>query len=203
MKKTYIIVMSSVTFILAVVIFAAAMVLPSSKAASKRLAGEIQSLNASTENLNDEMDEIQKQIDDTDTKLSTKDTINNYYLEYKSKRNELTKEVEDLKKQSSELDAQIEKKRIELENSSGVKTEKRGKTYTLEKNKTYSCPDNLPAGRYVASGSGTIVIISSSGQTRAAQNLAVSYNNSYTFNLGDKERIKSDANITLTEIVTE
>ena len=203
MKKTYIIVMSSVTFILAVVIFAAAMALPSSKTASKRLAGEIQSLNASTENLNDEMDEIQKQIDDTDTKLSTKNTINNYYLEYKSKRDELTKEVEDLKKQSSELDAQIEKKRIELENSSGVKTEKRGKTYTLEKNKTYSCPDNIPAGRYVASGSGTIVIISPSGQTRAAQNLAVSYNNSYTFNLGDKERIKSDANVTLTELVTE
>ncbi len=197
------IVISAITFILAAAIFTAALALPSNKAASKRLAGEIQSLNASTEKLNAERDETQKKIDDTDTMLSTKNTINNYYLEYKNKRDTLTKEVEDLKKQSSELDAQIEKKRIELENSSGVKTEKRGKSYPLEKNKTYSCPDDVPAGRYIASGSGTVVIISPSGQTRATQNLAVSYNNSYTFNLSDKEKIKSDANITLTEIVTE
>ena len=99
---------------------------------------------------------------------------------------------------NSELDSQIEE--LQKQNSSLQTTEKTGKTYTLKKDQSYTCPSEIPAGRYIATGTGTLVIYSSSGKARVSEDLAVAYNNSYSFTLSEKEKIKATDDIKLTEI---
>lgn len=202
MKRVHLIIASSITVMLAAVFFFVGSYISSGRSAREKLEREIVTLNAETKKLGEETDEILSSIDDLDTQLSTRRTVNSYYMEYKKVYDKLSGEVEDLKTQSAKLDSEIESKRNTLEEASGVKTEKRGKSYTLEKNKSYSCPAEIPAGRYTVSGSGTLVITSSSGQVRATQNLDVAYNNSYTFNLSDKERIKSSERVKITQLIT-
>ena len=90
--------------------------------------------------------------------------------------------------------------KLKNQNSSLQATEKTGKTYTLKKDQSYTCPSEIPAGRYIATGTGTLVIYSSSGKARVSEDLAVAYNNSYSFTLSEKEKIKATDDIKLTEI---
>ncbi|MCH5209677.1 MAG: hypothetical protein J1F01_01800 [Oscillospiraceae bacterium] len=202
MKRVYIILTSSLTVILAAVFFFIGYSVPTGQEASKQLQQEIVILDTDIAKINAETGEIQKQIDDMDTQLDAKSVISDEYMEYKNTHDTLVSEIGELKNRSAQLDAEIEQSRITLEEASGVKEEKKGRSYALEANKTYSCPNEIPVGRYTVSGSGTLVITAANGKIRATQNLDVSYNNTYTFNLADKERIKSSAAINITQLVT-
>ncbi len=200
-KKLFVILISFITAVCAAALFLVPFYLRAGGEARVSLASEYGEIKKDTEELEAEEDEIKKQIEDIDTQLSTKDTVNNYYMEYKDAHDALVNEIADMKKESARLDEEINKERAELEKSAGVSDERTGKTYTLEKSKTYSCPDDIPSGRYAASGKGNIVITSSVGKIRASYNLDVAYNNEYTFNLSDKEKIKTSSEVTLTELV--
>ena len=202
MKRVYIILTSSLTVILAAVFFFIGYSVPTGHEASKQLQQEIVRIDTDVAKINAETGEIQKQIDDIDAQLDAESAVNEDYVEYKNTRDTLMSEIEALKKHSVELDEEIEQKQIILQEASGVLDEKKGKSYALEANKTYSCPNESPAGRYIVSGSGTLVITAADGKTRATQNLDVSYNNTYTFNLADNEKIKSGAAVNITQLVT-
>ena len=201
MKRVYIILISSLTVILAVVFFLIGYSVPTGQEASKQLQQEIALLDTDIAKINKETGEIQKQIDSIDAQLINESAIADEYMESKNTHDTLVGEIEELKNRSAQLDTEIEQSRITLEEASGVKDEKKGRSYALEANKTYSCPNEIPVGRYTVSGSGTLVITAANGKIRATQNLDVSYNNTYTFNLADKERIKSGAAVTITELV--
>ncbi|MFQ8925448.1 MAG: hypothetical protein ACLR7H_07620 [Hominilimicola sp.] len=63
--------------------------------------------------------------------MSTKTTVNNYFMEAKKKNDKLKNDITELNQKSSELDSQIEE--LQNQNSSLQTTEKTGKTYTLKK----------------------------------------------------------------------
>lgn len=199
-KRLYLILLSALTVITALILFLIGSHISTRSIAKEKLASEITAIEKKIEDLQNEKEDIQQQISDIETELSTKSTINNYYMEYKKIHDELTNDIADLKKQSADLDTEIENKRQELEKTSGISEGKRGKSYTLKKDEIYTCPDKIPAGRYTVSGSGTLVISSSTGKVRATQNLDVAYDNSYTFTLSDKEQIKVTSEVTITEL---
>lgn len=199
-KRLYLILFISAAVIAAAVLFAAGFTADTASKARDRLDTEIASLASGRTSLEARKDEITAKLSELETELSTKDTVNNYYMEYQKTFDTLSAEIEELKKQSAALDSEISEKEAEAEKAGKIKGTVRGKTYSLAKNETYTCPDKIPAGRYIVSGRGTVVITASNGKTRAAENLDVAYNNSYTFDLKDREKIKPSENVTLTEL---
>ncbi len=199
-KKLYLIVISALTLIIAVILFSVTFHINTSSISKEKLASEISVLEKSSSELKSEKEQLEQQISDIDTELSTKTTINNYYMEYKKTYDALTSEISDLKNQSAQLDTEINEKKKELNDNSSVKEEKKGKSYTMKKDEIFTCPDKLPAGRYIVSGKGTFTITSSAGKVRVTQNLDVATDNSYTFNISEKEQIRSTGDVTVTEL---
>lgn len=199
-KRIHIIILSAVTLLIAAAAFWIGFRINATTLARERLIREVSSIEKNTEALKKSNEELTDSISDLDAELSTKDTINDYYMEYQKQHDQLTDDINSLKEQSASLDSQIDEKRGTLDRNSGVKSGDKGKTYSLKKDEIYTCPDKISAGRYTVTGSGTIVIYSSSGRPRATENLDVAYSNSYTFDLKEKEQIKVSGNATLTEI---
>lgn len=199
-KKLYLILFISAAVIAAALLFTVGFTADTASRAKDRLGTETSLLNSKRENLEKQKEEMTEKLSGLETELSTKDTVNNYYMEYQKTFDTLTAEIESLKNQSAALDAEITEKEAEAEKAGKIKGTIRGKTYSLTKNETYTCPDKIPAGRYIVSGRGTVVITAANGKTRAAENLDVAYNNSYTFDLKDREKIKPSENVTLTEL---
>lgn len=199
-KKLYLILFISAAVIATALLFTIGFTADTAARAKDRLGTEISLLNSKCENLEKQKEEMTEKLSGLETELSTKDTVNNYYMEYQKTFDTLTAEIESLKNQSAALDAEITEKEAEAEKAGKIKGTIRGKTYSLTKNETYTCPDKIPAGRYIVSGRGTVVITAANGKTRAAENLDVAYNNSYTFDLKDREKIKPSENVTLTEL---
>lgn len=190
-KKLYVIILSFFTIIIGVVCFSLGNYFDTNSLATEKLKTQISALT-------DTKNDLESQINDLNSELSTKTTVNNYFMEAKKKNDKLKNDITELNQKSSELDSQIEE--LQNQNSSLQTTEKTGKTYTLKKDQSYTCPSEIPAGRYIATGTGTLVIYSSSGKARVSEDLAVAYNNSYSFTLSEKEKIKATDDIKLTEI---
>lgn len=196
-KKLYILSLLILTFFLCGISFFIAFRTNSTSLAHAELKTEISQMTENISLLQEEKDTLNTKISDANTELSTKTTINNYFMEAKKKNDELKNSITDLKQKSSELDKQIKEKQSK---SSPISSEtKTGKSYPLKSGKEYSCPSDIPAGRYIATGKGTI-LISSAGKTKATEDLSVAYNNSYTFTLAVGEKIKATSDITLAEI---
>lgn len=198
-KKIYIILISILSVILSAVLFFIGFRYNTSLIAKQSLNDEITLLESSTSELQAMKDSLDSQISDIDTELSTEETMNNYYMEYYKAREELQAEIEELQSQAQELERQIEEKKNQTDTMS-TSEGKEGKSYNLKSTQTYSCPDDIPEGRYKATGSGTLIISSLSGGTRINENLGVAFENTYTFNLKENEKIKVSADTVLTEL---
>lgn len=203
LKKLYITAVSAFTVLLAVLLFFIGFRVDTSSLAKKKLSNEITSLEKSAKALDERKNELKDEINGLETELSTKETANHYYMEYKKTYDDLTSEITDLEAEIAQLDADIAEKQLQLDTLSGVKKEKEGKKYSLNNSEAYTCPDEIPAGRYRAKGSGTIVISTSTGKNLKTENLDVAYQNSYTFNIEKTQQIKVTGNVTLTELITE
>ncbi len=199
-KILYIIMLAVLTVLISAGLFAIGFTHNLSSLARAKLSEETKMIEDGISAMEPQKAELSQKVEDIETELSTKTTVNNYYMEYQQTYETLKSEIDELKKQSEQLDSEIEAKKQELSSVSGVKSEETGKTYALKNDEVYSCPDKIPEGRYTASGSGTIIISSSTGKTRATKNLDVAYDNSYTFNLSDKEQIKVTGSVKLTEL---
>lgn len=199
-KKIFIIILSAVSLLIISAAFFIGFRIDSTSAAKIRLNREITSIETKITESEKKQEEINSQISELEAELSTKDTINDYYMEYQKQHDQLTEDINSLKEQSESLDNQIAEKQETLDRNSGVKSGTKGKSYSLKKDEIYACPDKIPAGRYTVTGSGTIVIYSSSGRPRATENLDVAYGNTYTFDLKEKEQIKVSGSASLTEL---
>ena len=181
-KKLYVIILSFFTIIIGAVCFSLGNYFDTNSLATEKLKTQISALEENTSSLTDTKNDLESQINDLNSELSTKTTVNNYFMEAKKKNDKLKNDITELNQKSSELDSQIEE--LQNQNSSLQTTEKTGKT----------------DGRYIATGTGTLVIYSSGGKARVSEDLAVAYNNSYSFTLSEKEKIKATDDIKLTEI---
>lgn len=199
-RKTYLICLVSAAVIVCMAVFALFWGVSERQKAVPLLREEIDALALGTESAENENKQLLAELDEVNTELSSKDTVNSYYMEYKKTHDDLTIEIEDLKKQSASLDAEIAEVRKKSGGIEGLIDGKKGKTYTLSPNEVYACPSKIPSGRYTASGSGNFTVLTSSGSARISQNLDVAYGHAYTFNLADTEKIKVTGSVTLTEI---
>ncbi|MBQ2664015.1 MAG: hypothetical protein IJH36_07225 [Clostridia bacterium] len=198
-KKLFIILLAILTVAVTTVLSIAAFSVSTSNAAREDVAREAKRLSEMTDVVNADIKNVKNELGTIEAELSTSDTVNNYYMEYKKTHDSLTQEISELKGRLEALDNELETRR--QENGKGVISgTKTGKKYTLNANESYSCPDKIPAGRYTAKGGGTLTIINSAGQTRVSQNLSVAYDNSYTFNLSEKEKLQVTDSVTLTEL---
>ena len=198
-KKLFIILLAALTVTAASLLSVAAFSVSASNAAREDVAREEKRLREMAAGANDDTKAVKDEISAIEAELSTSDTVNNYYMEYKKTHDALTQEISELKAKLQSLDGELEAKRAE-NNKGVISGTKTGKKYTLNANESYTCPDKIPAGRYTAKGGGTLTIINSAGQTRVSQNLSVAYDNSYTFNISDKERLQVTDSVTLTEL---
>lgn len=198
-KKLYITLFAALILVISSVAGIMAHRISSSSAAKPLLEKETSQLAADTEKLMSDTDELRKEMGEVLAGLEEKDSVNSQYMEHKKKHDELAAEVSEFENRLSELNAETEAVQKELDTST-VTENKTGKRYSLAANETYSCPDKIPENRYVAKGTGTLTVLTSSGQTRISQNLDVAYNSSYTFNLSRGERLHVTGNVTLTEL---
>lgn len=198
-KKLYITLFAALILVISSVAGMMAHRISSSSAAKPLLEKETSQLAADTEKLMSDTDELRKEMGEVLAGLEEKDSVNSQYMEHKKKHDELAAEVSEFENRLSELNAETEAVQKELDTST-VTENKTGKRYSLAANETYSCPDKIPENRYVAKGTGTLTVLTSSGQTRISQNLDVAYNSSYTFNLSRGERLHVTGNVTLTEL---
>lgn len=198
-KKLYITLFAALILVISSVSGMMAHRISSSSAAKPLLEKETSQLAADTEKLMSDTDELRKEMGEVLAGLEEKDSVNSQYMEHKKKHDELAAEVSEFENRLSELNAETEAVQKELDTST-VTENKTGKRYSLAANETYSCPDKIPENRYVAKGTGTLTVLTSSGQTRISQNLDVAYNSSYTFNLSRGERLHVTGNVTLTEL---
>lgn len=198
-KKLYITLFAALILVISSVAGMMAHRISSSSAAKPLLEKEISQLAADTEKLMSDTDELRKEMGEVLAGLEEKDSVNSQYMEHKKKHDELAAEVSEFENRLSELNAETEAVQKELDTST-VTENKTGRRYSLAANETYSCPDKIPENRYVAKGTGTLTVLTSSGQTRISQNLDVAYNSSYTFNLSRGERLHVTGNVTLTEL---
>jgi predicted RNase H-like nuclease (RuvC/YqgF family) len=163
-----------------------------------QLKAEIETLKQSVQDMEAQKEDIQQQIDETNTELEGDSEISSQYLEYTKKNEELKSSIEELENQIDELDNQISDMKAELsETSSGTAS---GKTYALNKNESYTCPEKIPAGRYKATGSGVLRIYSESGKLKNSEDLDVAPGNSFTFTLEEKQKIAVTGEVTLSEL---
>lgn len=198
-KKLYITLFAALILVISSVAGMMAHRISSSSAAKPLLEKETSQLAADTEKLMSDTDELRKEMGEVLAGLEEKDSVNSQYMEHKKKHDELAAEVSEFENRLSELNAETEAVQKELDTST-VTENKTGRRYSLAANETYSCPDKIPENRYVAKGTGTLTVLTSSGQTRISQNLDVAYNSSYTFNLSRGERLHVTGNVTLTEL---
>ena len=196
-KKLFLILLSVLTAAVTVSAGIFAFNISAKNAARGSLDAEISDMTANTELITADSEHLKEQISEIDTELSTRDTVNGYYMEYKKTHDSLSEEVNTLKGELEQLEKDIEEKK----KSSGTVIEtKKGKKYALSANNSYSCPDKILAGRYIAEGSGQLTVLNSSGRARISQNLSVAYDHSYTFDLSSGERVQVTEDITLTEL---
>lgn len=198
-KKLYITLFAALILVISSVAGMMAHRISSSSAAKPLLEKEISQLAADTEKLMSDTNKLRKEMGEVLAGLEEKDSVNSQYMEHKKKHDELAAEVSEFENRLSELNAETEAVQKELDTST-VTENKTGKRYSLAANETYSCPDKIPENRYIAKGTGTLTVLTSSGQTRISQNLDVAYNSSYTFNLSRGERLHVTGNVTLTEL---
>ena len=200
LKKFYITALSLFTLLLAVLVFFIGFRADATSIAKKKLSNEIVALEKSALALDERKAEIESEISVLETDLSTKETVNNYYMEYKKTYDDLTSEISDLEAEIAQLDSDIAEKQLQLDTLNGVKKEKEGRKFSLNNSESYTCPDEIPEGRYRAKGSGTIVISTQTGKNLKSENLDVAYQNSYTFNIEKGQQIRVTGNVTLTEL---
>ncbi len=164
------------------------------------LVTEISDIEESAETVAADSKKIKERISEVDAELNERDTVNNSYMEYKETNDSLSEEITELQSRIDRLDADIEAKKSELKESGAISKVEKGRKYALSGNESYSCPDKLSAGRYIAEGSGQLTVLNSSGRARISQNLTVSYDHTYTFDLSKGEKVQVSEDITLTEL---
>ena len=141
-KKLYVIILSFFTIIIGVVCFSLGNYFDTNSLATEKLKTQISALEENTSSLTDTKNDLESQINDLNSELSTKTTVNNYFMEAKKKNDKLKNDITELNQKSSELDSQIE----ELQNqNSSLQTNRKDRQniYIKERPKLY-----LPVRKY-------------------------------------------------------
>lgn len=157
-------------------------------------------------NMSDELSHFQKEKAELLNKQSEYDKVINENSTLISEVDTLKKELENYetdisnaKERNSELDTQLQSKRLYLDNLSKIGNQTEGEQKKL-KTGEYKCPSEIESARYKAEGTGKIYVYTIANSLKDNVDLSVIDSHSYTFDLSSGEKIKIDGEVNLTKI---
>lgn len=157
------------------------------------MSSSITELKKEKEELTDEQSGYDKTIQENYTLINEVDSLYSQLESYET-------DVENAKALSSELDAQLESKKNYLAGLEQIPEENEGKTMKL-KDGEHKCPTDIKAARYKAEGTGKLYIYNIAGSLKTSvKDLSTMDSHSYTFEISSGEKIKTEGDVTLTEI---
>ncbi len=170
-----------------------------SREASAEFRNSLNTILSDNENLENKREELRGEIKNTKQSLADKNEISSEAQEYSDKLNELKAQADTANRTLTELDATIAKKKEYIEQSGSIKRLSRGRSVTLS-DKTLKCPDDISSGRYIAEGSGNLLVYNTSDKLRISENLSTIATSSFTFDLEEGESVKATESLTLTTL---
>lgn len=172
-------------------------------AASRESAAEFKSaLNSlldENEKLNQRREELKSNVSETEKNIENKNEIRIEADEYADRLNELKAQVDASNRMLTEMEASIKKKNEYIEKADSIKRLSRGRSVSLS-DKTFKCPDDIAAGRYIAEGRGNLLIYNTENKLRISENLTNIDTNSFTFDIEEGESVKATESLTLTTL---
>lgn len=167
--------------------------------AKKELKSEISLLQSENYRLEKKQSDLKDDISDIEEEIDSKNEIADEAAEYIAEYENLKTGVDEAEKSLSEINASIERKQTYLKQSKTIKRLSEGeKLYASDE--TLKCPSDIPAGRYIASGDGNLLVYNTSNSLRLSENLESIETNSFTFDISAGESVKAAGSATLTEL---
>ncbi len=160
---------------------------------------ELNDMKEENKQLEKEKRELKNSVSETERSIESKNEISAEAEEYQTQLDALEAELGEANRMLTEMDESIRKKKEYIEQAVKIKNQKEGRSFTAA-DKTLKCDDDILAGRYIAEGSGNLLIYNSSGSLRISENLSTIDTNSFTFDLADGESVKVTDRVTFTTL---
>lgn len=197
--KILIISVSAATLILAVAAGFFAHSYATKSSANERFENELSTLNADNYKLEKKRSDLKDSVSEIETDIENKNEIGFEAQEYSNQLEAIKQELETSNETFTELNDSIEKKQEYIEKADSIKTLVEGDTFSIT-SETLDCSADISAGRYIARGSGNLLIYNSSDKLRISENLSTIDTNSFTFDITSGESVKVTETVTLTEL---
>ncbi len=160
---------------------------------------ELNDMKEENKQLEKEKRELKNSVSETERNIESKNEIAVEAEEYQTQLDALESELGEANRMLTEMDESIRKKKEYIGQADKIKNQKRGRSFTAY-NKTLECDDDIQSGRYIAEGSGNLLIYNSSGTLRISENLSTIDTNSFTFDIADGESVKVTDSVTFTTL---
>ncbi len=167
--------------------------------AAATIAREKSSMNQNMSKLKKEKNELSHKEAELDKILEENKILINEITALTDEIDDYTVSIENAKKTITELDSAITDKTAYNESLKGLSQNnpQSKKTYT---NKTLTVPLDISEGRYIAEGTGTLMIYTGSKLKDKAQDLSLIDTHSYTFDIQSGQSVKIVGTVSLTKI---
>lgn len=160
---------------------------------------ELDTLLKENKELEAKRNELKNSVTETEQDIESKNEISIEEQEYETQLERLQQELDAANRTLTELDTSIQKKKEYIEQSGNIKSPTRGRSVTAS-SKTLDCPDDIAKGRYIAEGSGNLLVYNSSNKLRISENLSTIDTNSFTFDIDEGESVKVTETVTFTTL---
>jgi flagellar basal body-associated protein FliL len=143
--------------------------------------------------------ELKDSVSETELDIENKNEIGREAEEYAAQLDSVSQELEEASQNLEKLNTSIEKKQEYIKQAGSIKSPNEGEIFSVS-SETLSCPSDIAAGRYIAEGSGNLLIYSTANKLRISENLTSIETNSFTFDIVKGESVKVTDSITFTEL---
>lgn len=167
--------------------------------AKNNFKNELSALETENYKLEKKRSELKDSVSETESDIEAKNEIGLEAEEYINKLEATRQEVEAANQTLSNLETSIEKKQEYLKQADSIKPPVEGNILSVM-SETLDCPSDISPGRYIAEGSGNLLIYNSSNKLRISENLTNIDTNSFTFDIESGESIKVTDSVTFTEL---
>lgn len=167
--------------------------------AKNNFQNELSSLETENYKLEKKRSELKDYVSETESDIETKYEIGLEAEEYTSKLDAVKQEAEAAEQTLAELEASIEKKQEYLKQADSIKPLTEGNIISVTA-ETLECPSDISPGRYIAEGSGNLLIYTSANKLRISEVLTSIDTNSFTFDIESGESVKVTDSVIFTEL---
>lgn len=161
--------------------------------ASFLLKKEISEIKNENQKISSEKEMLEKQKNTLNSQLEEKSHLNKELETSLKEADKIKSDIKTASAESEKLDTELEEKQEQLDKLKKVENAKTPKRLSVKEG-SYSCPENIPEGRYIVSGSNTILLYSSSNQLRLTEDLSRLDGHTFTFDIAGGEKLRVVSN---------